>query len=216
MRIRRKRVYKRRVVKKKENFLKRWLLGNRRNLLIFFSVALVLFLLISGGYLMRNYLKRGVQARFNQALGIYGKGDYEGAMEGFKEVASSFGGGKLDSLSLIYLGNIYYRKANYKEAIETYKGLLASKGDLKILAFYNMAKAYEALGELKEAEKYLNRAYRDPDGRFLKDLISLELASIYERMGEKDKAIDLYRVIEERGPDPLTREFVAEIRAGIR
>lgn len=215
MRIRRKRVYKRVAKKKEVGLLERWF-GTRRNLLVFSWALLLILLFASGGYLLRNHLQKKIQIRFDQALELYDKGDYEKALKGFKGVASSFGGGRLSSLSLLYMGNIHYTKGDYREAIGVYRGLLSRGGDLKVLALYNMAKAFEALGELKEAEESLERAYKDPEGEDLKDLIALELASISERRGERKKAVALYRALEERAIDPLTKEFFAQLRAGVR
>ena len=213
MRVRRKRVY-RKERKGKETLLQRWF-GETRNLAILSGAILVVLLIFSGGYMANSYLKRGIQTRFNQALDLYSRGEYGEAMEGFREVASSFAGGRLGPLSLLYMGNIYYREGNYREAIETYKGITSSD-EIGLLALYSMAKAYEAMGEFGEAKEVLNLAMERAGEGKLKDLIAFELASLYGRTGERDRAIGLYRSLKEEGPDALIRDFVTEAMAGLR
>ena len=211
MRIRRKRIYKKKVVKKSVNPLQRWF-GNPRNLLIFSISALVLIVLLSSTFLVKGYLDRRARSRFNGALSLYTAQRYTEALKDFEGIASSLGGGRLKTLSLLYAGNILYKEGKYERAIETYTRIIDSE-ELRPLVLYNIGKTYEAMGRLKEAEDFLNQARRDSDP--MDSLLSLELASIYERMGEKEKALNLYRALEEKG-EPLVRELAAEARAGIR
>jgi uncharacterized Zn finger protein len=59
----------------------------------------------------------------------------------------------------------------------------------------------EAMGRIDEAIRYYKRAIEEETGKYPKSLIRRKLAELYERQGQKDKALDMYLTYFEERED---------------
>ncbi len=96
---------------------------------------------------------------------------------------------KRKSLATLYLGNIYFKRGNYVEAIDFYERSISySKNN--VFAMYNASIAHFNRGEVELALEYALKAYNIKDDFLLNRLF---LGNVYYAADRYDKAIPLYR-----------------------
>jgi len=98
-------------------------------------------------------------------------------------------GKNVEAISIKDVGDTYLKSDKYHEAIQQYKKALSIVPDLKS-AVANLAVAYQEIGDLNKAiitYNYLLTLEPEYPG-----VIYFNLADIYEKSGDKDKALDSY------------------------
>ncbi len=94
-------------------------------------------------------------------------------------------------------GDFYYSQGKFKDALEVYKSVLQDKIDVSSL-FRKMVKAWDAMGALDEAQKFLNdylQSHEKSSG------VSYGLGFIHYLKNEDQLAEELFRHATELDPD---------------
>jgi len=91
---------------------------------------------------------------FNSAFGDYARGDFEMAIRGFEYFVEKFPTSPDASKARFHIGESYYSKGAYKEAVAAYEQVITiHKGtDWEPIALYKQGLAYEQLGQTERAK----------------------------------------------------------------
>lgn len=109
-----------------------------------------------------------------------------------------------DKVPLV-LSNLYFQEEEYAKAVSVLTNLLGAKPN-NFLAHIYLARTYEKLGKNSEAAEHYKAAFKERD----EDEILISLDHVYDKLGEKEKSIDVLEKFLERNPDyPKVRERLA-------
>lgn len=94
------------------------------------------------------------QRAFDSAFGDYARGDFEMAIRGFEYYVEKFPTSPDASKARFHIGESYYSKGSYKEAVAAYEQVITiHKGtDWEPMALYKQGLAYEQLGQTERAK----------------------------------------------------------------
>ncbi len=125
---------------------------------------------------------------------------YEEVKADFRAVIDQYGSTGAGRAALIKYADICFEMKQYDETIDAYQKALAAfkdQDDFTGLINNGLAYAYEARGDMDEAEKYFNRVLADPHA-VAKDHVLFNLARIHEKQGRTDhRAEALKRLVTE-------------------
>ncbi len=144
--------------------------------------------------------ERGALATLEQALTIGGEGDeykfnlakiyyymeqYEVAISGFKELR--------DELPQVeyFLGDCYYKKREYKRAIESFERALEQENEQdKGLIYNQIGNCYMAEGKYEKALEYFKLGQKVEDTIWKKPLLYNQIVAL-EKLQKLDKALEM-------------------------
>jgi tol-pal system protein YbgF len=91
---------------------------------------------------------------FNSAFGDFARGDFDMAIRGFEFFVEKFPTSPDASKARFHIGESYYSKGSYKEAVAAYEQVITiHKGtDWEPMALYKQGLAYEQLGQTERAK----------------------------------------------------------------
>lgn len=115
---------------------------------------------------------------------------------GLVDIVKAYEGLPQGKLAALYAGNCFLSLDKFNEALEYFN--IASKSKAKIVlegASAGMAVAYENLNNFAQAAKYWENASNFADAIPIKDRYAYYEALCYEKLGNKEKAEQLYRII---------------------
>lgn len=94
------------------------------------------------------------QRAFDSAFGDYARGDFDMAIRGFEYYVEKFPTSPDASKARFHIGESYYSKGSYKEAVAAYEQVITiHKGtDWEPMALYKQGLAYEQLGQTERAK----------------------------------------------------------------
>lgn len=94
------------------------------------------------------------QRAFDSAFGDYARGDFDMAIRGFEYYVEKFPTSPDASKARFHIGESYYSKGSYKEAVAAYGQVITiHKGtDWEPMALYKQGLAYEQLGQTERAK----------------------------------------------------------------
>lgn len=104
---------------------------------------------------------------------------------------------KATPLAMFYLGNIYFKMNDYENAINEYNNFIAKFGGQKQilpLVYQKLASVYFKSNQNNEAMKTLGELSEVDNGIFKDTALILE-ARYYDKTGQKEKAIEIYKGI---------------------
>jgi Ca-activated chloride channel family protein len=131
--------------------------------------TIIFLLLVNMPMLINASIKAEFEAE--KANSLYKKGDFEKAKEIYENAIKK--DEKNDKIKF-NLGNTYYRKREFEEAIKTYEEIKDEK--IKIKAMYNQANSYAMKNEIDKAiEMYKNIILKDPSNKDAKYNLELLL-----------------------------------------
>jgi len=119
---------------------------------------------------------------------------------GFKQVAEKFSGTKAGNLSNYYMGMIYLKKGEFKDAVSY---LSKFKGDDDILqptALGAIGDAFLELEQNADALSYYEKAATASDNTFTSPKYYLKAGKLALEMGDKTKAKKYFVIIKENYP----------------
>jgi tol-pal system protein YbgF len=96
----------------------------------------------------------GVRAHYPRALVLFAQKNYDGAIQSFRSMLQNGIEEDLADNCLYWVGEGYFAKAMYKNAIAEFRKVLAiESSNKKADAYFMLGRSYEALGELKKAHQ---------------------------------------------------------------
>lgn len=149
------------------------------------------------------------------------------AIAKFTELSKTFKGSKFEEVALLYSANIYLNLKEFDKAIETYNKMLfkieredsklhgnineirVSPGIVRDSALYGLAYAHEQKGDLKNAIEFQTSLTSSKDSH-LREMGLASLGRLYEKSGDKAKALETYKKIISEYPESSNLSSVKE------
>jgi len=137
------------------------------------------------------------------------KEDYEQSVEYFEKALKEKIDKQYAAFIQYYLGESYFQQKKYKDAISRFKKVekYSPSLDIEYNTKFKSAKALSAIGKYKEALKILRKMLTAPRFKNFIPFIKTEIATIYDRQGKLDDAIELYKeVVRDRNSSAGTAQ----------
>jgi tetratricopeptide (TPR) repeat protein len=133
------------------------------------------------------------------------KENFKKALEKFNEALGIYGRGATGQVSRLYIGNCHYAMGEYDAAIQTYSQCL--DGPFRILAQQSLGYAYEAKGDYAKAlENFQKNAEGGPNPKQEEGLLGV--ARCYEALKQKPQALEAYQKALSNNPKSKMAEFI--------
>lgn len=173
-----------------------------------FNAVVTVLAVVVVAVLLLNFMSAGKERRagqmFDAAYSFYAPGgaatpDYPRALQGFQEVVKQYGSTMSGAVAQYYVGNALMGTGKVEEAVKAYDEFLkryADKKELLGMVYHRLGYAYIALGNREEAVKSFSKA-ESVGGT---GPATLELARLFERMGNTDDAQRKYKEVSEKLP----------------
>ncbi len=179
----------------------------QKHLRLIAGIAVVIVLVVVAIVLARIFInKRGAKAELAlfPCEQYFQQGNYEKALEGdgqqcdgFLTVASQYSMTKAGNLAKLYAGVSYAQLGKYDEA-KQYLEKFSPKKDEMIspAALGALGNTYVQLGEQEKGAETLVKAAKKADNTVLSPLFLVQAGEVYEALGNKDKALELYELVK--------------------
>ena len=172
-------------------------------------IALAVIALAILGYRKFIYEPKAAEAaaQMYPAENAFLNGDFELALNGdgnnlgFIDVIDQYGK-KAGKAAYLYAGLCQLNLKNYQEAIDYLKKYKGTEPILASRALVSIGDAYAGLEDYTNAQKYYSEAIKKGDNMFAASYI-LKLGQVYEELGQTDKALELYKEIEDKYPQSI-------------
>ncbi|MFH1626342.1 MAG: tetratricopeptide repeat protein [Pseudomonadota bacterium] len=203
---------------------------NQRNVLLLGVAVLVAALLFAGWRFHSQRTEKQASNLYYEAIRYYhGDNNTESsvtddkercklALGKLQEVIGKYPRTGVATLALLYSGHTYYKLKQFDESIEFYQSFLKKTSfdnPLKIFAFDGLGYGYEAKGDYRNALIYFSKLI-DGDENPLSRLGHFSVGRCYEKLGEKDKALQTYQKVltmyPDSGFDALAREKISILK----
>jgi len=165
------------------------------NKILYAIGGIVVLLLVI--YMVSSHQEKKAQIageKFENAMLQYNAGSTQSALEGFATLIKEHPSQQSAKLALYYTGTINYDLNQYEDAITNLVSYLDDSPDNPLLedsANFTIGLAYYNLENWQESEKYLSKLQNS--GSPYEKQANVNLALAYEKMGQFDKAEDLYK-----------------------
>lgn len=178
-----------------------------RSLLI--GGVVVILLLIVGGFVFRYFQgsknmkasKAAFSAVFEFEGGNYTKaleGDSTGAFPGLLEVIADYDGTDEANMAKYYAGVSYLNLGNATEAVNMLEDVSTGSNAFSVATKVALGNAYEEAGDHgSAADAFESAAYTISSNKDITPFALFHAALNYEKMGNKSKALNLYKEIKE-------------------
>ncbi len=129
--------------------------------------------------------------------------DFEKALNGadgkygFKQIESKYGNTKAGNLAHYYLGTIYYKQGNFKDAVSELSKFKADDDVLQPAAFGMIGDAFMQLEQPKDALEYYEKAANYAKNEFTTPRYLLKAGQVALELRNKDKAKKYFERIKE-------------------
>ncbi|MFF5383978.1 tetratricopeptide repeat protein [Pedobacter suwonensis] len=144
----------------------------------------------------------GVDSLSNRAV----KG--EGGYPGFEQIAKEYDNTKSANLANLYLGGIYLRKGEYKQAIEALSKYSATGSPVADpLALGLLGDAYSELKDYKQATTYYKKA-ADKASKFTSPMFLKKLGLVNESQNDYKGAVEAYTKIKTQYPESAEAQLI--------
>ncbi|MCX2576200.1 tetratricopeptide repeat protein [Pedobacter sandarakinus] len=144
----------------------------------------------------------GVDSLSNKAV----KG--EGGYPGLEEIAKEYDNTKSANIANLYLGGIYLRKGEYKQAIDALGKYSATGSPVADpLALGLLGDAYSELKDYKQAATYYKKA-SDKASKFTSPMFLKKLGLVNENLKDFSGAVDAYTKIKTQYPESAEAQLV--------
>ncbi len=129
----------------------------------------------------------------------------------FKELIEKYPHSWSGRMAYYHLGNIYYSRGEFDQAINSYQKFVGKSGSdktgVKFLALTSLGYSFEVKKDYKEALKYFEQAQSAYNVGF--EAIGLRnIARAYEELNNKEKALEYYKKALEKTTEPATTIFI--------
>lgn len=119
----------------------------------------------------------------------------DGVALGFLDIIDNYGSTDAGNLAKYYTGISYLHMGDYNEAIDYLKKFETDDMLVGPLAKSAIGDAYVELRDFKKAESAYKSAIEMSDNDFTVPTIKNKLALVYEELGQKEKALEVYEQI---------------------
>ncbi|CAH0180311.1 hypothetical protein SRABI27_01239 [Pedobacter sp. Bi27] len=144
----------------------------------------------------------GVDSLSNKAV----KG--EGGYPGLEQIAKEYDNTKSANLANLYLGGIYLRKGEYKQAIEALSKYSATGSPVADpLALGLLGDAYSELKDFKQAATYYKKA-ADKASKFTSPMFLKKLGLVNENQNDFKGAVDAYTKVKTQYPESAEAQLI--------
>ncbi|WP_443944668.1 tetratricopeptide repeat protein [Pedobacter sp. AW1-32] len=144
----------------------------------------------------------GVDSLSNKAV----KG--EGGYMGLEAIAKEYDNTKSANLANLYLGGIYLRKGEYKQAIDALSKYSATGSPVADpLALGLLGDAYSELKDYKQASTYYKKA-ADKASKFTSPMFLKKLGLVSENLNDFKGAVDSYTKIKTQYPESAEAQLI--------
>ncbi|WP_316848204.1 tetratricopeptide repeat protein [Pedobacter psychrodurus] len=144
----------------------------------------------------------GVDSLSNKAV----KG--EGGYPGLEQIAKEYDNTKSANLANLYLGGIYLRKGEYKQAIESLSKYSATGSPVADpLALGLLGDAYSELKDFKQASTYYKKA-ADKASKFTSPMFLKKLGLVNENLKDFKGAVDAYTKVKTQYPESAEAQLI--------
>ena len=162
-----------------------------------------------------NYQDNAAQiytkAQNSMLQSMYNPAAADEAMKTFQELIDKYPHSWSARMSHYHLGNIFYKKGELDNAIDSYKKFVSTvKSDeagIRFLALSSLGYCYEARKDYKSALEYFKQAQKTKNIGF-ESIGYRNVARIYELMGDKKQALENYKIALQRNIDPSMDLFI--------
>jgi len=144
----------------------------------------------------------GVDSLSNKA--VKGGSGYEG----LEQIAKEYDNTKSANLANLYLGGIYLRKGEYKQAVDALSKYSATGSPVADpLALGLLGDAYSELKDFKQAATYYKKA-ADKASKFTSPMFLKKLGLVNENLKDFNGAVDAYTKIKTQYPESAEAQLV--------
>jgi tetratricopeptide (TPR) repeat protein len=144
----------------------------------------------------------GVDSLSNKAV----KG--EGGYPGLEQIAKEYDNTKSANLANLYLGGIYLRKGEYKQAIEALSKYSATGSPVADpLALGLLGDAYSELKDFKQAATYYKKA-ADKASKFTSPMFLKKLGLVNESQNDFKGAVEAYTKVKTQYPESAEAQLI--------
>ncbi|MBT2560325.1 tetratricopeptide repeat protein [Pedobacter riviphilus] len=144
----------------------------------------------------------GVDSLSNRAV----KG--EGGYPGLEQIAKEYDNTKSANLANLYLGGIYLRKGEYKQAIEALSKYSATGSPVADpLALGLLGDAYSELKDFKQAATYYKKA-ADKASKFTSPMFLKKLGLVNESQNDFKGAVEAYTKVKTQYPESAEAQLI--------
>jgi tetratricopeptide (TPR) repeat protein len=146
------------------------------------------------------------KVRREYAIALYASGDLEKAKEQYLAELKS---NDSDAVTYNNLGNIYRQQKKFDDAIQMYEKSI-KLDEKNINAYLNLGHLYsDVLSKPNEAIRvYTDGLDKNPNDK----TIQTQLALVYERSGDLEKAVEIYKaMLEQNANDLVAKEAIARL-----
>lgn len=130
-------------------------------------------------------------------LALNGDGNYLG----FIDIASEYRGTKPGNLANYYAGVCLLHSGEFESAIEYFSKYDKKDEALSPLAFGCTGDAYIELGDITKGLDFYMKAVAFSENDFYNPIYLLKAGQIYELEGDKEKALEMFKRIQDEYPD---------------
>jgi tetratricopeptide (TPR) repeat protein len=215
-----KKISRKELLKKPDEFITTsnriyaWITKNLKAVILT-GVTVVLLVAAAWGYLAyRSYREAQAQQKYFAAVELQ---DLDQKIKNLKAVTSDFSGTKGSDKAWVSLGNLYFQKKDYPQAIQAYQTALSGNRfpqDFQTLTRESLAYALEEKEDLKGAAALFTQILNGADP-LLKENAYLNLARVYQKMGQTKEAKAALQNFLKAYPNsnyaPLVRDRLARL-----
>ena len=120
---------------------------------------------------------------------------------GFLQVNEKFSDTKAGNLSNFYIGMIYYKKGDFKNAVSFLSKFDGDDEILQPMAYGTIGDAFMELNQPKDALEYYEKAAKASDNEFTAPMYYFKAGRLALDQGDKAKAKKYFELIKEKYPD---------------
>ena len=131
---------------------------------------------------------------------LIGQKKYPEAVSAYEPILKKYAGSRVAFETILQIGDIWMEAGKYDEAATQYELAAKSAKDTfsRVLANYNLGIAQESAGKFQEAIHNYEKAVQEKGSDFLRPEVLMAQARCYEALNQAAKAIELYKIIEEK------------------
>ncbi len=127
---------------------------------------------------------------------------------GFKAIADGYSSTKAGNLAAAYSGLSLYNLGKYDEAITYLKNFDADEEFISPAIIGTIGDCYVNMDKYEEGVGYFERAAKKADNDMLSPIYLKKAATVYEKLGNKKKALEMYQKIKDSYPKSMSNQDI--------